>query len=88
MAQMNRPAIVFTHTGLIVHAAQRGEHWQGELLDARGELQDVFAYTREAFPGAVIGALRVSDVAFAPQLAVRMWLHTDRPDEPEPSNDV
>jgi hypothetical protein len=77
MRRMKRPVIVFTHTGLTVHAAQNGDHWLGELLDSRGELKDVFAYTREAFPGAVIGALRVRDVAFAPQLASRMWLHTE-----------
>jgi hypothetical protein len=76
---MKRPAIVFTHTGLTVHAARNGEHWRGELLDERGQVQDVFAYTREAFPGAVIGALRVRDVAFVPQLAPRMWLHTELP---------
>jgi hypothetical protein len=73
---MKRPAIVFTHTGFTVHAAPDGQHWRGELLDARGKLEDVFAYTREDFPGAVIGALRVSDVAFVPRLALRMWLHT------------
>jgi hypothetical protein len=86
MRCMKRPAIVFTHTGLTVHAAQNGDHWQGELLDARGEVQDVFAYTREAFPGAVIGALRVRDVAFGPQLASRMWLHTELATA-EPSDD-
>lgn len=82
MASMQRPAIVFSHTGLTVHAIEQGDHWRGELLDARGELKDVFAYTRDAFPGAVIGALRVRDVAFAPQLAYRMWLHT------QPLNDA
>jgi hypothetical protein len=79
MAGMQRPAVVFSHTGLTVHAEQHGDHWQGELLDAHGQVKDVFAYTRDAFPGAVIGALRVSDVAFAPKLACRMWLHTDAP---------
>jgi len=82
MAGMQRPAIAFSHTGLTVHAAQDGDYWRGELLDARGQVHDVFSYTRDAFPGAVIGALRVSDVAFAPQLAYRMWLHTG--DSPEP----
>jgi hypothetical protein len=81
MRLMKRPAIVFSHTGLTVHAAQQGEHWQGELLNAQGDVEDVFAYTRDSFPGAVIGALRVSDVAFAPQLAARMWIHTGAIDE-------
>lgn len=87
MRGMKRPAIVFTHTGLIVHAAQHGDHWQGELLDAQGKVKDVFAYTREGFPGAVIGALRVRDVAFVPQLASRMWLHTALP-VAEPDNEA
>ncbi len=81
MAEMLRPAIVFTHTGLTVHAVEQGEHWQGELLNADGKVEDVFAYTRDDFPGAVIGALRVSDVAFAPQLAARMWIHTGSADD-------
>ena len=81
MAAMKRPAIVFTHTGLTVHAVEQGEHWQGELLNAEGKVEDVFAYTRDDFPGAVIGALRVSDVAFAPQLAARMWIHTGTTDD-------
>jgi hypothetical protein len=83
MAGMRRPRVVFTHTGLTVHAAPQGEHWRGELLDGQGQLKDVFAYTRDAFPGAIIGALRVRDVAFAPQLAYRMWLYT----EPAPSGE-
>jgi hypothetical protein len=73
---MQRPAIVFSHTGLTVHATPHGELWQGQLFDARGQLQDAFAYTREAFPGAVIGALRFSELGFATALAARMWLHT------------
>ncbi len=81
MAVMLRPAVVFSHTGLTVHAEKSGDHWRGELLDARGNVKDVFAYTRAAFPGAVIGALRVSDVAFGPQLACRMWLHTEAANE-------
>jgi hypothetical protein len=83
---MKRPAIVFTHTGFTVHAARHGDHWQGELLDARGEVTDVFAYTREVFPGAVIGALLVRDVAFVPQLASRMWLHTALPEVAQKPN--
>ena len=74
---MKRPVIVFSHTGLTVHAEPSGEVWQGELLNERGEVQDSFAYTREAFPGAVIGALRFSALGFAPTLAARMWLYTD-----------
>jgi hypothetical protein len=74
---MQSPAIVFTHTGLTVHASQQGERWHGELLNEHGELQDAFAYTRETFPGAVIGALRFPDITFALELAARMWLHTD-----------
>jgi hypothetical protein len=77
---MKRPAIVFSLTGLTVHAEPSGELWQGELLNERGEVEDSFAYTREAFPGAVIGALRFSALAFATTLAARMWLHTDRLD--------
>jgi len=76
LKRMERPAIVFSHTGLTVHAAPLGELWQGELLDERGELKDSFAYTREAFPGAVIGALRCGALGFATSLAARMWLHT------------
>jgi hypothetical protein len=76
MTAMQRPAIAFVHTGLTVRARLQGDHWRGELLNSRGEVEDVFAYTRDAFPGAVIGALRVSDVSFAPRLAARMWLHT------------
>ncbi|HYQ15638.1 MAG TPA: hypothetical protein VEQ58_07770 [Polyangiaceae bacterium] len=74
---MKRPAIVFKHTNLTVHAAPHGELWQGELLDERGELTDAFAYTREAFPGAVIGALSCAELGFAQALAARMWLHTN-----------
>ncbi|HYP91532.1 MAG TPA: hypothetical protein VEQ59_25365 [Polyangiaceae bacterium] len=74
---MKRPAIIFTHTNFTVHAARHGELWQGELLNERGELTDAFAYTREAFPGAVIGALTCAELGFAPALAARMWLHTN-----------
>jgi hypothetical protein len=73
---MQRPAIVFQHTGLTVQATPNGELWQGELLDELGQVQDAFAYTREAFPGAVIGALRFTQLGFATELAARMWLHT------------
>ena len=78
---MRDPAVVFKYTGFTVHAApsrdeRRGE-WRGEILDEAGELHDGFSYTRDGFPGAVIGALRVRDIAFAPQLAARMWVHTD-----------
>jgi|EndMetStandDraft_4_1072995.scaffolds.fasta_scaffold1401192_1 hypothetical protein len=74
---MQSPAIIFNHTGLTVRAAPRGDVWQGQLLDERGEVQDEFSYTREAFPGAVIGALRFTDLKFAIRLAARMWLHTE-----------
>lgn len=86
MASMRKPAIKFTHTGLTVHAAPRSDHWEGELLNQAGEVQDVFAYTRDAFPGAVIGAFRVSDVAFAPRLAARLWLYTMEGTDPEASS--
>jgi hypothetical protein len=76
MLRMLRPAIVFTHTGLTVHAAPSDGAWRGELLDSRGRVCDAFSYTRETFPGAVIGALGVPDLAFAVELAARMWLHT------------
>lgn len=76
LGDMKRPAIVFRHTGLTVHAAPAGEVWQGELLDEQGRLKDAFAYTREAFPGAVIGALGCGELGFATELAARMWLHT------------
>lgn len=74
---MQGSAIVFNHTGLTVRAARRGEAWQGQLLDERGQVQDEFSYTREAFPGAVIGALRFTDLEFAVRLAARLWLLTD-----------
>jgi hypothetical protein len=74
---MRDPVVVFRHTGFTVHAAPSGGEWRGEILDDAGELQDGFSYTRDGFPGAVIGALGVRDLAFAPQLAARMWLHTD-----------
>jgi hypothetical protein len=77
---MRDPAIVFQETGFTVHAAPNGapdgSEWRGELIDATGEVHDGFSYTRDGFPGAVIGALRVRDIAFAPKLAARMWLHT------------
>ena len=74
---MRDPVVVFRHTGFTVHAAPSGGEWRGEILDDAGELHDGFSYTRDGFPGAVIGALRVRDIAFAPQLAARMWVHTD-----------
>jgi len=73
---MRNPAIVFTQTGFTVHAAPDGAEWRGELIDSSGEVHDGFSYTRDGFPGAVIGALRVRDIAFLPKLAARMWLHT------------
>lgn len=76
MRGMQSPAIVFTHTGLTVHAAPAPGGWRGELLDGLGRVCDAFSYTRETFPGAVIGALAVPDLAFAVELAARMWLHT------------
>jgi hypothetical protein len=78
---MQSPDVVFIHTGLTVHAAavdeQERRHFRGELLDQDGTLQDAFAYTREAYPGAVIGALKFTDLSFAVALAARMWLHTE-----------
>ena len=73
---MRDPAIVFEETGFTVHAAPNGSEWRGELIDAAGDVHDGFSYLRDGFPGAVIGALRVRDIAFAPKLAARMWLHT------------
>jgi hypothetical protein len=77
LGAMKRPAIVFSYTGLTVRAEQLGELWRGELLDEHGEVKDSFAYTREVFPGAVIGALGCAALGFATSLAARMWLHTD-----------
>ncbi len=90
LLSMHNPAIVFLYTGFTVHAAPSGPEsteaaseatpgprWRGEILNAAGEVQDGFSYTRDGFPGAVIGALRVRDIAFAPKLAARMWVHTD-----------
>jgi len=77
LERMKQPAIVFSHTGLTVHAEPRGDSWQGELLDEQGQVKDSFAYTREGFPGAVIGALRVGALGFATSLAPRMWLYTE-----------
>lgn len=74
---MSKRAVVFSETGLLVRAACHGEIWRGQLLNDRGEVEDEFAYTRESFPGAVIGALRVRDIAFGPRLARRLWLHTE-----------
>ncbi len=73
---MKRPAIVFAHTEFTVHAERAGELWHGELIGHDGQVRDCFAYTRETFPGAVIGALRVSALSFVTTLAARMWLHT------------
>lgn len=75
---MESEPIVFEHTGLTVRAAARGDTWQGEIIGAGGEVEDVFAYTRDAFPGAVIGALRFKELDFAVRLAARLWLHTGR----------
>lgn len=73
---MRSPAIVFTHTGLTVHATPAEGGWRGELLDGMGRVRDAFSYTRETFPGAVIGALAIPDLGFAVELAARMWVHT------------
>lgn len=78
---MKQHAVVFSHTGFTVRAEPFGERWQGELLDETGAVRDSFAYTRETFPGAVIGALRVSALSFATSLAERMWLHTAGEDQ-------
>lgn len=77
MHGMSKRAVVFSETGLVVRAACHGDVWRGELLNERGEVEDEFAYTRDEFPGAVIGALRVRDIAFGPRLARRLWLHTE-----------
>lgn len=74
---MESEPIVFDHTGLTVRAALRDGAWQGQIVDARGEVQDEFAYTREAFPGAVIGAFRFKELDFTVRLAARLWLYTD-----------
>lgn len=74
---MHSDPIVFSHTGLTVRAALHGDAWQGQIVDAHGEVQDEFSYTREAFPGAVIGALRFRELDFAVRLAARLWLYTD-----------
>ncbi len=71
-----QPAIVFSHMGLTVHAEPQGELWRGELLDEQGVVKDSFFYTREVFPGAVIGALCFGALGFATSLSARMWLHT------------
>lgn len=84
MERMSKRAVVFNETGLLVRAACHGEIWRGELLNDRGEVEDEFAYTRESFPGAVIGALRVRDIAFGPRLARRLWLHTEELPAGEP----
>jgi hypothetical protein len=76
---MRNPAVVFRHTGFTVHAGRAAgteAEWRGEILDERGKLHDGFSYVRDGFPGAVIGALQVRDIAFATKLAARMWLHT------------
>lgn len=67
---------MFVHQGLTIHAEPRGEGWYGEILDERGEVLDGFAYTREGFPGAVIGALSFPEVSCTTALAARLWLHT------------
>jgi hypothetical protein len=74
---MQTELIVFHHTGLTVRAARRDEAWQGQIIDALGEVQDEFSYTRESFPGAVIGALRFRELDFAVRLAPRLWLLTE-----------
>ncbi len=73
---MHTPAIVFLYEGLTVHAAEQGDHFRGELLNSDGEVKDIFVYRRDDFPGAVIGAFGLTDVSFAPRLALRLWLHT------------
>ena len=77
LGRMQSPALVFKHTGFTVHAAPDGNGWSGEILSPGGQVQDQFAYTRDAFPGAVIGALGFTDLGFAGPLALRKWLHTD-----------
>ncbi len=74
---MQSEGIVFNLTGLLVRAAPCGDAWQGQIVDAHGAVQDEFSYTREAFPGAVIGALRFTELDFAVRLAARLWLYTD-----------
>ena len=77
LTRMESSAVVFNHTGFTVRAMPCGEAWRGQLLDQNGRVQDEFAYTREAFPGAVIGALTFTDLEFTVRLAASMWLHTD-----------
>ena len=80
---MRNPSIVFVHEGLTIHAGPCGEAWCGEILDERGEVLDLFAYTREGFPGALIGALTFPEISFATALAARLWLHTgEAPTQP------
>lgn len=67
---------MFVHQGLTIHAGPCGEGWCGEILDERSEVLDSFAYTREGFPGALIGALSFPELSFAASLAARLWLHT------------
>lgn len=74
---MQSAAIVFQHTGLTVRASPHGDSWRGQLVDELGTVKDEFSYTRDGFPGAVIGALRFTDLEFAVRLAARMWLHTE-----------
>lgn len=76
---MKKPTIAFVHAGLTIHAGPCGEAWCGEVLDELGEVLDVFAYTREVFPGALIGALCFPELSFASALAARLWLHTSEP---------
>ena len=89
---MRKPSIVFVHQGLTIHAGPCGEAWCGEILDEQGQALDVFAYTREGFPGAVIGALLFPEVSFATSLAARLWLHTgdalEHPCEPREVHDT
>lgn len=75
--RMQSELIVFSHTGLTVRAVSRGDAWQGQIVNAVGEVQDEFSYTREAFPGAVIGALRFKELDFGVRLAARLWLLTE-----------
>jgi hypothetical protein len=73
---MKEATIAFVHAGLTIQAGRCGAGWCGQIVDELGEVLDVFAYTRDGYPGAVIGALSFPEVSFATALAARLWLHT------------